>query len=180
VHDRWKDEPEAAGFLDYIYEVIQRRNNLLLHGSPTAYRQVLTQHSDGRIQLNRVGPDALWMESLAQGAGGYYLVLRVMAEEFGLGKERLAEAFSRATSYCRKLDEFPGLGDIPDEAECPCGSGQAVGQCHRSWLPPGAGMGTSSTATAGTGARTRRRQRPSPACVAIARPVSVGRRLRAA
>jgi hypothetical protein len=132
VQERWKDEPEAAGFLGYIYEVIQRRNNLLLHGSPTAYRQVVTQCSNGRIQLNRVGPDPLWMESLAQGAGGYYLVLRVLAQEFGLDKERRAEAFSRATSYCRKLDEFPGLGDLAEEAECPCGSGRAVGRCHRS------------------------------------------------
>ena len=132
VQKRWKNEPEAADFLDYIYEVIQRRNNLLLHGSPTAYRQVVTQRSNGRIQLNRVGPDPLWMESLAQGAGGYYLVLRVLAQEFGFDKERLARAFSSSTSYCRKLDEFPGLGDLPDEAECPCGSGRAVRQCHRS------------------------------------------------
>jgi hypothetical protein len=31
VKMRWASRPEAAYYLDYIYEVIQRRNNVLLH-----------------------------------------------------------------------------------------------------------------------------------------------------
>lgn len=132
VKKRWENEPEAGFYLDYIYEVIQRRNNLLLHSSPTAYRQTVTIHLDGRNQLNRIGPDQLWPETLQHGAGGYYMVLRVLAQEFDLDKEPMAEVFSRATSYCRRLDEFPGLADDSDHAACPCGSGRIVSECHRS------------------------------------------------
>ena len=132
VKNRWKDEPEAGYYLDYIYDVIQRRNNLLLHSSPTAYRQTIIVHTDGKLQLNRVGPDRLWPESLAQGAGGYYFVCRVLAQEFGFDRKPLAEVFSRATAYCRRLDEFPDLSSLPDDAACPCTSGRAVSDCHRS------------------------------------------------
>jgi hypothetical protein len=132
VKNRWADEPEAGYYLDYIYQVIQRRNNLLLHGSPTAYRQTVTVDADGRRHLNRVGADSLWSESLAQGAGGYYFVCRVLAQEFGFDKGAMAEIFSRATSYCRKGDEFPDLAALPDGAPCPCMSGRTANDCHRS------------------------------------------------
>jgi hypothetical protein len=131
VKSRWEDEPDAGSYLDYIYEVIQRRNNLLLHSSPTAYRQTVTAHPDGRNQLNRIGPDQLWREALQHGAGGYYMVLRVLAQEFEFDKEPMAEVFSRATSYCRRVDEFPDLGDLSDDAACPCGSRRTVSTCHR-------------------------------------------------
>lgn len=132
VKKRWEGEPEAAAHLDYIYKVIQRRNNLLLHSSPTAYRQTVTTGPDGRNQLNRIGPDRLWPEALQHGAGGYYMVLRVLAQEFDLDKEPMAEVFSRATSYCRSLDEFPELADLPGHAACPCGSRRTVSECHLS------------------------------------------------
>jgi hypothetical protein len=132
VKNRWAEEPEAGYYLDYIYDLIQRRNNLLLHGSPTAYRQTVTVDADGRVHLNRIGPDSLWSESLAQGAGGYYFVRRVLAQEFGFDREAVAEIFSRSTSYCRKADEFPDLAALPDGAACPCMSGRMVNHCHRS------------------------------------------------
>jgi hypothetical protein len=109
------------------------RNNLLLHSSPTAYRQSITVDADGGVHLNRVGPDRLWPESLPQGAGGYYFVCRALAQEFGFDKEPVAEIFSRSTSYCRKLDEFPDLAALPDDAPCPCTSGRllvAFGALH--------------------------------------------------
>jgi hypothetical protein len=132
VKARWADEPEAGYYLDYIYEVIQRRNNLLLHSSPTGYRQTFTVDRHGGVHLNRVGPDKLWPESLAQGAGGYYFVCRALAEEFGFDKQLLGERFSRCTSYCRKLEEFPELVDLRDGDLCPCGSDRVVSICHRS------------------------------------------------
>jgi len=132
VKARWKDEPGADYYLDYIYEVIQRRNNLLLHGSPTAYRQTVVTDAAGRRHLNRAGPDRLWPESLAQGAGGYYFVCRVLAREFGFDKEPMAEVFSRATGYCRKIEDLPELSALPDDAPCPCNSGRTVAQCHGS------------------------------------------------
>lgn len=132
VKRRWEDEPDAEYFLDYIYEVIQRRNNLLLHSSPTAYRQTITVRADGSRLLNRVGPDTLWSESLAHGEGGYYFVCRVLAQEFDFDKEPLAEIFNRATAYCRRLGDLPELDVLPDDAQCPCRSGRTVGSCHRS------------------------------------------------
>ena len=132
VKDRWADQPEAGYYLDYIYEVIQRRNNLLLHSSPTAYRQTITVDADGRRHLNRIGPDGLWQESLAHGAGGYYFVCRVLAQEFGFDKEPIADLFSRSTSYCRRTDELPNFAALPDDAPCPCASGRIVSDCHRS------------------------------------------------
>jgi hypothetical protein len=132
VKDRWKDEAAAEYFLNYIYEVIQRRNNLLLHGSPTAYRQSIVIDDAGKRHLNRAGPDRLWAESLAQGVGGYYFVCRVLAQEFGLDKEPMAEIFSRATAYCRKIEDFAELATLADDAACPCNSGRTVADCHRS------------------------------------------------
>jgi hypothetical protein len=132
MKDRWSDEPDAAWYLNYIYEVIQRRNNLLLHGSPTGYRQTVVVDPAGKVHLNRTGPDRLWPESLAQGAGGYYFVCRVLAEEFAFDKEPMAEVFSRATAYCRKVEDLQELAALPDDAPCPCTSGGTVSDCHRS------------------------------------------------
>ncbi|HSP55683.1 MAG TPA: DUF5677 domain-containing protein, partial [Dehalococcoidia bacterium] len=39
VKARWSEHEEAAGYFGYIYDVTQRRNNLMLHPSPTAFRQ---------------------------------------------------------------------------------------------------------------------------------------------
>lgn len=41
VQKRWSDDPDAEKYLDYMYEVEQRRNNLMLHPSPTAFRQTI-------------------------------------------------------------------------------------------------------------------------------------------
>lgn len=96
VKERWSDQPDSAGLLDYMYEVEQRRNNLMLHPSPTAFSQTLVVR-DGRRTLNRAGPDGRWRMALLYGCGGFYLALRVLAEEFELDREPMAEAFSRST-----------------------------------------------------------------------------------
>jgi hypothetical protein len=132
VKRRWDTEPDTASALDYIYEVIQRRNNLLLHGSSTAYRQTLVERPNGRHGLDRIGPDQLWREALAHGAGGYYMVQRVLAQEFELDKDPLAAAFNQLSCYCRHIDEFEDLEELHEDAECPCGSDRAVSDCHRS------------------------------------------------
>ena len=89
MKSRWENEPDAGYYLDYIYEVIQRRNNLLLHSSPTAFRQTFSVDATGKRQLNRTGPDSLWTESFAQGAGGYYFVCRVLTQEFDFERSLL-------------------------------------------------------------------------------------------
>jgi hypothetical protein len=132
VQEAWNDEPEAEGFLDYIYEAIQRRNNLLLHPSPSAYRQTITVGPGDRRMLNRAGPDPLWREALMHGAGGYYLCSRALALEFGFDKEPMAAVFSRVTCLCRSIDSLGDLDELSADAECPCGSGWPVAECHRS------------------------------------------------
>jgi hypothetical protein len=132
VKKRWSEDPTAGPALDYIYEGIQRRNNLFLHSSPTAFRQTITTGLNGKRQLNRVGPDSRWAEALQQGVGGYYLVFRVLAQEFRLDKEPLAELYNRNIAYCRSPEEFPELATLPDDAACPCKSGRPVADCHRS------------------------------------------------
>jgi hypothetical protein len=145
VQERWKGEEEAAYYLDYMYEVIQRRNNLLLHGSPTAYRQTIVERPNGQRQLNRIGPDRLWRETLGHGAGGYYMVCRVLAQEFDFDKEPMAEVFNRATCYLKPIEHEPGIAKLPADAECPCGSGRIVNKCHRSRSPAeGGGSGDAS------------------------------------
>lgn len=132
VQGRWEDEPEARYYFDYIYEVIQRQNNLLLHSSPTGYRQTIYTGPSGRGNLNRAGPDNRWREALGHGAGGFYMAGRVLAQEFGFDKEPMAEAFSQTTNYLRSIEEFPGIDQLPPDASCPCGSGRSVDSCHRS------------------------------------------------
>ncbi len=131
VHNRWEEEPEARYYLDFVYEVIQRQNNLLLHSSPTGYRQTIFAGSAGRRDLNRAGPDNRWREALGHGAGGFYMAGRVLAQEFGFDKEPMAEAFSQTTNYLRPVDDFPTIDQLPAEASCPCGSGRQVEECHR-------------------------------------------------
>jgi len=132
LKERWKGEEEVGEYLDYIYEVIQRRNNLMIHPSPTAFRQTIVTLADGKWTLNRAGPDGFWIQALSQGAGGYYMVCRVLAQEFDFDKEPMAEVFSQTTNYLRPIEDRAEVLDAPVTADCPCGSGRAVGECHRS------------------------------------------------
>jgi hypothetical protein len=132
VQTRWEEEPEARYYLDYIYEVIQRQNNLLLHSAPTGYRQTMTSGSGRPRGLNRAGPDNRWREALSHGAGGFYMTGKILAQEFGFDKEPMAEAFSQTSNYLRPLTDFPNIDRLPAEASCPCGSGRRVEDCHRS------------------------------------------------
>ena len=127
---RWDDEEEAAAFFDYIYDVMQRRNNLLLHPSPTAFRQTFA--GGGGKTLNRAGPDGRWVTALRDGCGAFYLVMRVLAEEFDLDKEPAAESFSRTTDLLKLRSELPDLDELPSDAACPCGAGLNIEDCHRS------------------------------------------------
>ncbi len=132
IQTRWEDEPEAREYLDFIYEIVQRQNNILLHSSPTGYRQTLSSGPGGGGNLNRAGPDNRWREALCHGAGGFYLAGRVLAQEFGFDKEPMAEAFSQTTNYLKATSGLPSIGRLPASASCPCGSGRLVGDCHLS------------------------------------------------
>jgi hypothetical protein len=52
VKARWND-PEAGGYIDQTYKLIQRQHKALLHSSPTALAIAMTP---GRRGPNRVGP----------------------------------------------------------------------------------------------------------------------------
>ena len=64
--------------------------------------------------------------------GAFYMVMRVLAEEFDLDNEPAAESFSRTTDFLKPAANLPGLSGLPENAECPCGTGLSVGECHRS------------------------------------------------
>ncbi|MBS1881484.1 MAG: hypothetical protein JSS97_00840 [Actinobacteria bacterium] len=132
VQSRWEDEPEARHVIEVIYEVIQRQNNLLLHSSPSGFRQTITSGPDGRHQLNRAGPDGRWREALIHGSGAFYMSGRVLAQVFGFDKEDMAEAFSQTTNFLRSVSEFEGIDRLQPDAECPCGSTLGVSRCHLS------------------------------------------------
>jgi len=132
VQSRWEDEPDARHVIEVIYEVIQRQNNLLLHSSPSGFRQTITSGPDGRRQLNRAGPDGRWREALMHGAGAYYMSGRVLAQVIGFDKEDMAEAFNQTTNFLRAASEFDGIDQLQPDVECPCGSALAVSGCHLS------------------------------------------------
>lgn len=132
MQERWHSETEAHPMLDYLYRVVQQQNNLMLHSSPTAFRQTIVDRPDGGRTLNRAGPDLRWRVALSHGCGAFYLSCRVLSEVFELDKEPMAAAFSQATNFLIAAAELEGLADLPADAACPCGSGFAVGDCHRS------------------------------------------------
>lgn len=124
VKQRWG--PESEQNLEYTYEVIQRQNNVLLHPSPSAYGLAMTP---GRKQINRMGPDPRWPDALAHGLLGYYLICRVLAEEFNLNKEPVADAFGLGSCFFKAVP-LAVLEECRPGEQCPCGSGRRVGQCH--------------------------------------------------
>jgi hypothetical protein len=128
IKERWAEYPGADGFIDQTYELIQRQNNTLLHSSPTALGIAMMPERRGP---NRVGPDPWWREALRHGALAYYFVSKVIAEEFGLFKKPVSDAFFRASCFTKLLDpaQVEALGE---NDTCPCGSGRALGQCHDS------------------------------------------------
>ena len=119
---------EATEGLDYTYEVVQNWNNVLLHSSPLGYRMAMDRTSR---QINRAGPDERWREALAHGCLAFYLVLRVIAQEWELDRSTAECLFVYASCVAKRLTDDK-LGAVNDGEPCPCGSGRAVEQCHRS------------------------------------------------
>jgi hypothetical protein len=124
VKERWGEE--AASGVDYTYGVIQRQNNALLHPSPIAYGLAM---GPGRKQINRAGPDPRWRDALAHGVLGYYLICRVLADEFGFDKEALAGRFHHASCLTKTFTNEE-LAQFDPEKLCPCGSGRQLSACH--------------------------------------------------
>jgi Family of unknown function (DUF5677) len=118
----------ASEQLDYVYEVIQRQNSVLLHASPLGYGLTM---SKGRGQINRIGPDELWRDALAHGCLGFYMVLRVLAKKWELDKATAENLFVYASCLSRRLTDEE-LRAVPNGETCPCGSGRTVENCHRS------------------------------------------------
>jgi Family of unknown function (DUF5677) len=126
VKESWGEE--ATEGLDYTYEVIQNWNNVLLHSSPLGYRMAMDPTSR---QINRAGPDERWREALAHGCLAFYLVLRVIAQEWELDRSMAERLFVHASCVTKRLTDDK-LGAVDDGEPCPCGSGRAVEHCHRS------------------------------------------------
>lgn len=124
IKNRWG--VEAGRDVDFVYEVIQRQNNALLHPSPMGYGLAM---SPGRRQINRVGPDQRWRDALGHGVLGYYLICRVLAEEFGFDKDRAAQIFNHL-GCLNKVFSDEHLASLPADALCPCESGRLVTECH--------------------------------------------------
>jgi uncharacterized protein YecA (UPF0149 family) len=130
VEERWGEG--TAEMVAFVYEVIQRQNNTLMHGSPSAYRQILATDGEGRTRgVDRLGVDRRWRDSLSHGVLGYYLICKVIAEEFGFDKEPAEETFYKTSCYLKELspEELDGLGA---EDNCPCRSGRTFNECHGS------------------------------------------------
>ena len=121
----WGDE--ANQMLDYVYEVMQRQDNVLLHPSPSGYGLPMTP---GRRHPNRIGPDEFWAEALKQGCLGFYLVLRVLASEWDLDRSAIEARFVQASCFMLRLTDDE-LRAISDGKPCPCRSGRPVERCHR-------------------------------------------------
>jgi hypothetical protein len=125
VKERWGED--VARGIEFTYKVIQRQNNVLLHPSPSAYGLAMSQ---GREQINRIGPDPRCRDALSHGVLGYYLISRVIAEEFGMDKEPIAEGFHLASCLLKPIPASE-LDGLPPDAPCPCGSDRSVDACHR-------------------------------------------------
>jgi hypothetical protein len=100
VKESWGEE--ATEGLDYTYEVIQNWNNVLLHSSPLGYRMAMDPTSR---QINRAGPDERWREALAYGCLAFYLVLRVIAQEWGLDRSTAGRLFVHASCVTKRLTD---------------------------------------------------------------------------
>jgi hypothetical protein len=124
IKNRWG--VEAGCDVDFVYEVIQRQNNAVLHSSPMGYGLAM---SPGPRQINRVGPDRRWRDALGHGVLGYYLICRVLAEEFGFDKDRAAQIFNHL-GCLNKVFSDEHLASLPADALCPCESGRLVSECH--------------------------------------------------
>ncbi len=123
---RSRVRPQDVRAVDFLYSVIQRQNNMLLHASPVAYSLSM---SPGRRGPNRVGPDQWWREALAHGAAAFYLIFVVIAEEFGLDLEELDQRHHLVSCVAKKIDSTD-LGELDPDDACLCGSGRAVRACH--------------------------------------------------
>jgi uncharacterized protein YecA (UPF0149 family) len=116
--------------LDYVYEFMQRQSSILLHPSPRGYGMAMGPE---RRQINRIGPDALWPDSLRRGCLGFYMVVRVMAQEWEFDRSTAERLFVYASCLMKQLtdDELRAVGD---GEPCPCDSGRTVENCHGSGL----------------------------------------------
>jgi uncharacterized protein DUF5677 len=125
VKARWGEE--AVDKLDYVYEIMQRQSSVLLHPSPLGYGLAM---GPGRKQINRIGPDELWQDALGRGCLGFYLVLRVIAQEWEFDRTTAERLFVYASCVMLRLSDRE-LAAVRDGEPCPCGSGRAVEDCHR-------------------------------------------------
>jgi Family of unknown function (DUF5677) len=147
VKASWGDE--AVDKLDYVYEVMQRQSSVLLHPSPLGYGLAM---GPGRKQINRIGPDELWRDALGRGCLGFYLVLRVIAQEWGFERTTAERLFVYASCVMLRLSDDE-LGTVRDGGQCPCGSGRAVEDCHG--LGPTEGRGGAAEHAPGGGPAAR-------------------------
>ena len=120
-------QPSDRGAVDFIYEVVQRQNNTLLHASPAGYSLAM---SPGRANVNRAGPDERWPDALSHGAAAFYLIFRLIAQEFALDYTKLGRLNHLVTCLAKRVPSGE-LDRLALDDQCPCGSGRAVGRCHR-------------------------------------------------
>jgi hypothetical protein len=93
----------------------------------------------GRAQINRIGPDQMWRDATGHGCLAFYMVLRVIADEWEFDRSVAEAAFVYASCVTKRLSADE-LRAVHDGEPCPCESGRSVDDCHRS--SPPADLGT--------------------------------------
>lgn len=125
---------EAASMVDYTYDAIKKRANVLMHGAPTAWRQVTEHDPGGAVRIRSGEPDHYWVQALGHAILGFHLTIRSIGAAFGIPLDREFDTFFHATCVVKDLaaDQLTGVaGDAP----CLCGSGLPKAGCHG--LPSG-------------------------------------------
>ena len=73
--------PDGERYIDWIYAVVQRRNNLVLHNSPHGLMKVFGASDSGEVDRTLpLKPDGNVREPLMQAFSAFYLVVRLLAE----------------------------------------------------------------------------------------------------
>lgn len=70
--------------------------------------------SPGRRSINRVGADLRWPDALGHGALGYYMIRRVVAEEFEFDKGPVEEAFFGTSCLLHEISPAELANQPPD------------------------------------------------------------------
>jgi hypothetical protein len=120
---------EAAWMVDYTYEAIKKRANVLMHGAPTGWRQITDRGPSGEVRIRSGQSDHYWLQALNHAILGFHLTMRSIASALGVPLNNEFDVFFRATCVVKDLASGQ-LAQVGDDDPCPCGSEYAKALCH--------------------------------------------------